>query len=145
MRPNKLKNNPTWQLVVAAALFDEEGRWLMHRRPENKPHGGLWEFPGGKVENAENPPFALVRELHEELGIGVDASDLKPAHFAHEPHDWSVRPIVLLLYKLAAWTGNPVAMEGGSVGWFRQDEIMALDKAPLDIALAERMFEKDAR
>ncbi|MGN6498085.1 MAG: NUDIX domain-containing protein [Tsuneonella sp.] len=50
-------------LVVAAAIDGGAGKWLMQRRPPHKQHGGLWEFPGGKVESGEAPRAALVREL----------------------------------------------------------------------------------
>ena len=68
-----MENIPTWQLVVAAALQRGDSQWLMHKRPAGKHHGGLWEFPGGKVENGENPPLSLVRELNEELGLDLNA------------------------------------------------------------------------
>ncbi|MEO1019891.1 MAG: NUDIX domain-containing protein, partial [Pseudomonadota bacterium] len=60
-----------WTPVVAGALRGKDGRWLMHRRPLGKHHGGLWEFPGGKVEPHEIPVKSLARELNEELGIEV--------------------------------------------------------------------------
>ena len=66
-----MTTEPIW--VVAGALRSREEHWLMHRRPEEKAHGGLWEFPGGKVEPTEIPVEALIRELHEELGIVVEA------------------------------------------------------------------------
>ena len=69
-------------LVAACALIDPEGRVLMAQRPEGKELAGLWEFPGGKVEDGERPEDALVRELREELGIGVSAGALEPFAFA---------------------------------------------------------------
>ncbi len=60
---------PTWLPVVALALERADGRILMQRRPPGKAHGGLWEFPGGKVEAGESPRAALVREVNEELAI----------------------------------------------------------------------------
>ena len=58
-------------LVVAAALFDSDGRVLVAKRPEGKALAGLWEFPGGKVQADETPEAALARELKEELAITV--------------------------------------------------------------------------
>ena len=55
--------------VVAVALLDQEGRCLLAQRPHGKDHGGLWEFPGGKIEARESPEQALLRELREELGV----------------------------------------------------------------------------
>ena len=64
-----MEKNPTFILVVAGALQRQDGLWLMHKRPAHKHHGGLWEFPGGKVEVSETKAEALIRELVEELGI----------------------------------------------------------------------------
>ena len=72
-------------LVVAAALTDADGRVLMARRPAGKQHAGLWEFPGGKVESGETPKTALVRELREELGVGVDPDALTRVSFSESP------------------------------------------------------------
>ena len=128
--------------MVALALQRTDGRWLMHRRPEEKHHGGLWEFPGGKVESGENPPSALAREIREELGIAIASSGLEPAGFAQEPAGARAAPIVILLYTCREWQGVPQALEGGAVGWFTAAEVGDLDKPPLDIALAATLFEK---
>ena len=60
-------------VVAAVALVDPDGRLLIAQRPEGKSMAGLWEFPGGKVDGRETPEEALVRELHEELGIEIGA------------------------------------------------------------------------
>ena len=137
-----MENYPTWTPVVAVALYREDGRWLMHRRPAAKQHGGLWEFPGGKVESDESPAKALVREIREELGIAIDASDLKPAGFAQEGEGERPRPIVIMLYTCSVWEGEPQALEGGAVDWFTPDDVLALDKPPLDRALSSTLFQK---
>ncbi|OGS49140.1 MAG: hypothetical protein A3J40_06970 [Erythrobacter sp. RIFCSPHIGHO2_12_FULL_63_10] len=126
--------------VVAGALQRSDGRWLMHRRPAHKHHGGLWEFPGGKVETGENPSLALVRELHEELRITIDPACLIPATFAQEVPATGVRSIVILLYIVVRWNGEPVHEEGGEIGWFSPQEISTLEMPPLDVELAWRLF-----
>ena len=128
--------------MVALALHDGEGRWLMHRRPPDKHHGGLWEFPGGKVESGENPPSALVREIAEELGIAISAADLQPAGFAQEALADTPKPIVILLYTCAKWQVEPAALEGGEVAWFTPSEIPALAMPPLDRQLVAGLFDK---
>ncbi|MBX7480978.1 (deoxy)nucleoside triphosphate pyrophosphohydrolase [Qipengyuania qiaonensis] len=137
-----MAKNPTWTCVVALALNDHGGKWLMHRRPADKHHGGLWEFPGGKVENGETPRVALVREIREELGIALGWETISPVTFAEEVPVAGRNGIVILLYK-AAWDGTAVqALEGGEVAWFTPQEIAGLAKLPLDIELAQHLFEK---
>ncbi len=132
---------PTWQCVVAGALRGSDGRWLMHRRPLHKHHGGLWEFPGGKVEPAEIPRLALARELLEELGISVEAARLVPAGFAETADPAGPHPIVILLYIVPAWKGEATALDAGAkCGWFTSAEIRALKRPPLDIALCDDLF-----
>lgn len=139
-----MENNPTWIPVVALALADNDGRWLMHRRPEDKHHGGLWEFPGGKVEPGEVPVNALIREIEEELGIALDPAALTPAYFAESGLEGGEPRIVIMLYTASGWTGleqpQPQSLEGGGVGWFTPAEIGKLAKPPLDTALARRLF-----
>ena len=130
----------TWITVVAGALQRDDGRWLMHCRPTGKHHAGLWEFPGGKVEPSEMPVESLIRELREELGITCHPATCQPAAFAETPAKSEGLAIVILLYTVTGWDGVPTALEGGSIGWFTPPEVRALDKPPLDIALAARVL-----
>ncbi|MEM6858654.1 MAG: (deoxy)nucleoside triphosphate pyrophosphohydrolase [Pseudomonadota bacterium] len=134
--------NPDLIWVVAGALQRADGLWLMHQRPFEKHHGGLWEFPGGKIEVAEKPKEALCRELYEELGIRVTVDDCKPLGFEESLIQSDVPAIVILLYRIARWDGEPAALEGESVGWFAPDEIERLHKPPLDQRLTRRLFER---
>lgn len=136
-----LESPPTAQIVVALALLDGAGRVLMQRRPPNKAHGGLWEFPGGKVEAGESCEAALVRETDEELGIAMDVADLFPVSFATSPSVDSRRQVLLLLFATRRWRGTPHALEAGSViAWVAADELLCLDMPPLDIPLARALI-----
>lgn len=126
--------------VVAGVLRCSNGKFLMHRRPEGKAHAGLWEFPGGKVEPGETPVNALIRELGEELGVSIAPSDCTPVGFAEQDAATSQNPIVILLYTVRQWTGEPQALEGGAVDWFAAGEISALEKPPLDRVLARQLL-----
>lgn len=130
-----------WITVVAAALQRADGRWLMQRRPEGKHHAGLWEFPGGKVEADEMPIESLRRELAEELGIACHADACTPVGFAETNPSEQGAALVILLYIVTRWDGEPQALEGGAVGWFTPAEARALPKPPLDILLAQRLFQ----
>lgn len=142
-----MENSPTcpaWLPVVALALHDGEGRWLMHRRPAGKHHGGLWEFPGGKVEMAEIPSLALIREAAEELGIVVAAADLVPVGFADGGLLKSASSVVLFLYECCKWQGTPAPLEGGRLAWCALDEIERLPMPPLDQVLFRQLAQKHA-
>lgn len=128
--------------VVAGALRRSDGRWLMHRRPEGKHHGGLWEFPGGKVEQGESPQDALCRELNEELGIVLEPNGFDFFASAPDGASGSDSSIVIHLYTARRWQGEPQALEGGAIAWFTADEAKTLDMPPLDIELAARLFDK---
>ena len=94
-------------LVSAVALVDRDGRVLLARRPEGKPMAGLWEFPGGKVEEGETPEAALARELREELGVDVERSCLAPLTFAS--HSYEGFHLLMPLFACRKWRGRPQA------------------------------------
>lgn len=127
-------------MVVAAALADGEGRILLQRRSPGRAMAGLWEFPGGKVEEGERPEAALARELGEELGIEVDVAALAPAAFASA--DNSGRHMLLLLYLCREWRGEPSALDAAELAWVRPADMAALPMPPADeplIPLLERL------
>lgn len=131
-----METKPTLLTVVALALIDCADRVLMQRRPQSRAHGGLWEFPGGKVEPGEGPAAALVREIAEELAIAVDAADLAPLTFAANPEGEGLRPLVLLLYTCGRWLGDPVPEPGAELQWVDSPALSALAMPPLDVPLA---------
>jgi 8-oxo-dGTP diphosphatase len=133
-------------LVTAVALIGPDGAILMQRRHFSAVHGGLWEFPGGKVEPGETPEFAAVRELEEELGIAIDADGLEPVGFASgftagadEGGKGARRPLVILLYASRAWQGTPQVKEAEAIAWHAPGAIAQLAMPPLDYPLAEAL------
>lgn len=117
-------------IVVAAALVDETGRVLLQQRPEGKQMAGLWEFPGGKIEPGERPEAALVRELHEELGIAIDHASLTPSVFASD--ELGDRHLLLLLYICREWVGEPRPLDAAELKWVRPNEMYGLSMPPAD-------------
>lgn len=134
-----MEKSPTILTVVAGLLGDDEGRVLLQKRPPGKEHGGLWEFPGGKVEAHEAPRPALVRELNEELGITVETSAVEPLGFAESTASAPARPVVILLYTIRSWRGAPTACDGAEIAWIPLSEAHRLPMPPLDIELLERL------
>ena len=120
-------------LVVAAALIDKDGRILLAQRPPNKSMAGLWEFPGGKVEDGENPEDALIRELNEELGIDTWGSCLAPLSFAS--HSYEDFHLLMPLFACRKWIGTPMAMEGQVLKWVSKNDLKNYAMPPADIPL----------
>jgi 8-oxo-dGTP diphosphatase len=120
-------------LVVAVALIDLEGRVLIAQRPKGKSMAGFWEFPGGKLDAGETPEAALVRELHEELGIDVGQSCLSPLAFAS--HDYDSFHLLMPLYACRQWIGQPEPREGQTLAWVRAPRLGDYPMPPADIPL----------
>jgi len=120
-------------LVVAAALYDDQGRILLAQRPPGKAMEGLWEFPGGKVEAGETPEQALSRELHEELGIKVKESSLKPVTFAS--FAYPEFHLLMPLYVAESWDGELQSREGQSLAWVRPSDLHLYPAPAADIPL----------
>jgi 8-oxo-dGTP diphosphatase len=129
----KMEKNPTILFVVAAALTNQHGEILLQRRPEGRQMAGLWEFPGGKVDAGESPESALIRELEEELGVGVEAADLVPMAFASEPLEG--RHLLLLLYLCRKWAGDPQPLDTPEICWLKPGDMHALPMPPADVPL----------
>ena len=121
---------PDYLFVTAVALVDRDGRVLVQQRSAHRSMAGLWEFPGGKVEQGETPEAALIRELREELGIETSTACLAPACFASEA--LGNRHLVLLLYVCRKWSGLPQALDSAAIKWVRPVDLHALDMPPAD-------------
>jgi len=117
-------------LVVAAALIDADGRVLIAQRPEGKALAGLWEFPGGKIESGERPEQALIRELHEELGIDVNAACLAP--FVFTSHAYESFHLLMPLYLLRRWSGTVQRREHAALKWVKPDQLRDYPMPPAD-------------
>ncbi|MCT6871534.1 MAG: 8-oxo-dGTP diphosphatase MutT [Bartonella sp.] len=113
-------------LVVACALIDADNRILLAQRPEGKSLAGLWEFPGGKLEQGETPEQALIRELSEELSITVKQDCLSPLTFAS--HTYEKFHLLMPLYICRRYQGIPRGAEGQNLKWVKAAD---LDQYPM--------------
>lgn len=120
-------------LVAAVALIDTDGRVLLAQRPPGKSMAGLWEFPGGKIEPGETPEAALIRELHEELGIDTWTSCLAPLTFAS--HAYAEFHLLMPLFACRRWQGTPQGREGQVLRWVRPAALRDYPMPPADLPL----------
>ena len=117
-------------LVVACALVDAGRRVLIAQRPADKTFPGLWEFPGGKVEDGETPEVALIRELEEELGVSTKSACLAPLSFVS--HGYESFHLLMPLYVCRKWQGQPQAREHMALKWVRPRSLRDYPMPPAD-------------
>ena len=129
-------------LVSAVILVDRDGRILLAQRPADKWLGGLWEFPGGKVEQGESPEFALCRELEEELGIQVRESCLLPFGFCSHAYEDKQKHLLMPVYVCRMWGGTPIAQEGQTLKWVSPKELREYNMPPADIPLIPEILDR---
>jgi len=126
-------------LVVAVALIDADDRVLIAQRPEGKALAGLWEFPGGKIDQGERPEAALIRELQEELGIAVKEACLAPLTFAS--YAYPEFHLLMPLYVCRRWEGFVQSREGQALKWVRARELRQYPMPPADEPLIPPLVE----
>ncbi|MBS28985.1 MAG: 8-oxo-dGTP diphosphatase MutT [Alphaproteobacteria bacterium] len=124
-------------LVAAVALVDADDRVLLARRPEGKSMAGLWEFPGGKLQDGETPEAALIRELNEEIGIDTHESCLAPIGFAS--HGYDDFHLLMPLFVCRVWEGMPTPKEGQELAWVRPSQMRDYPMLPADVHLVAQL------
>lgn len=126
-----MESNPPVQVVCAIIMRDD--RIMLAQRPPDKKLGGLWEFPGGKVEPDEAADAALHRELHEELGCAVRITR-GLSSFVHA-YSWGSIELIPFLCELTADSPEPHPHEHTAIAWVERDQLSAYDLAPADVPL----------
>ena len=116
-------------VTITAAVIEKNGRILIAKRKAGMRLGGLWEFPGGKMEPGENPRECLRRELQEELGIEAEIGDLLVSHIHEYPHG----TILLLSYRARHLNGDFDLRDHDEVAWVEPNEFGRFDIAPADL------------
>jgi 8-oxo-dGTP diphosphatase len=125
--------------VVACALVDADGRVLIAQRPEGKAMAGLWEFPGGKLEQGETPEACLVRELREELGITTKPACLAPLTFAS--HAYDDFHLFMPLYICRKYEGIPRGLENQAIKWVKPKQLRDYPMPPADEPLIPALID----
>jgi 8-oxo-dGTP diphosphatase len=123
-------------MIVTAALTIEQGKLLVTQRKESSSHGLLWEFPGGKVEQGEEPRGALRRELKEELDVDANVGGLFDVAFYFYPE----YPILLLVYRCRVEKGFLKPIGCRDLRWVTLKELEILAMPPADDPVRKRLF-----
>ena len=122
--------------VVVGIVFDSKKRILVAKRPAHVPLGGLWEFPGGKLEPGEHAGAALQRELLEEVDIIVDtASPLLTV-----THEYAHAMVELQTFHVSRWRGAPCGKEGQQIAWVARDDLATLTFPPSNQSIIQAVM-----
>ncbi|MFC4778202.1 8-oxo-dGTP diphosphatase MutT [Paenibacillus sp. GCM10023252] len=119
--------------VAAAIIFNEQGQILIARRRKGKSQEGLWEFPGGKIEEGESVEACLRRELLEEMQIEIVPLE----YFATNDHHYGSIHIRLIAYKASYKSGKIALIDHDDVRWISRGELKEYIFAPADIKFVE--------
>lgn len=115
-------------IIVAAALIQDSGRFLVSQRKSTAHQALKWEFPGGKLENGETPEECLRREVKEELGIEIAVGEIFSVVF----HSYNTFDILLQVYRAEISFGKPQALECNDWKWITAKDFPELDMPPAD-------------
>jgi 8-oxo-dGTP diphosphatase len=105
--------------VAIAIIINNENKILIARRPEGKPHPGLWEFPGGKIEQGETVEDALKREVYEEVHLKVETAEL----FKQVQHDYKEELVFLNFMRVTKFTGDAIGKENQPIRWIKLQDL----------------------
>ncbi|MBM6549759.1 8-oxo-dGTP diphosphatase MutT [Marinomonas ostreistagni] len=123
---------------VAAGIIERDGQIFVALRSSDKHQGGLWEFPGGKVEADETPQAALSRELAEECGIEVQGSE----SFHVIRHDYSDKSVELHFYRVFDFACEPHGKEGQQVAWVSRQQLTELAFPEANVPIVDMLQSK---
>ena len=127
--------------VAAAAIVDVDGRVLIAQRPEGKKMAGLWEFPGGKIEQGETPEYALQRELWEELGIRTAPSCFSPVAFASHTYSEEGFHLMMPVFACRQWEGEISMNEHQNLKWVKPVDMYAYPMPEADKPLIPMLIQ----
>lgn len=123
------------QITVTAAIIWQDGKVLITKRPEGTHLEGLWEFPGGKKEDAETLEECIAREIKEELGVHVRPERL----LLSVRHEYETKIVDLHIFECALIDGTPVPMEGQAMKWVRPSDMSGYAFPPPDIEVISHL------
>jgi 8-oxo-dGTP diphosphatase len=122
-------------LIVTAAVIRNGDSVLITRRPDGKPHAGMWEFPGGKLDGNESPRDCLRREIIEELGLEVAVGDILET--AYYRYDWG--PVLILAFECRPLAGEIRNLQVAEHRWVALEELSSFALLPADYPIVETL------
>ncbi len=122
--------------VAVGIISDDTGAVLIARRPRQAHQGGLWEFPGGKLEPGETVEAALRRELFEELGIQLQTAE----PWLRVDHAYSDKTVSLEVWRVLAYRGEPRGREGQPLAWVKASDLPAFPFPAADQAIITQLI-----
>lgn len=123
--------------VVGAVIINEEGQILCALRSSQMSLPGLWEFPGGKIEQGETPEETLVREIREELECEIEVGEF----IADDVYEYPSVAVRLITYFAKVTGGVPIPKEHERLEWVDREELLKLEWAPADIPTIKKLME----
>ena len=127
----------TKRVHVAVGVIVKDQQYFLTKRLEHTHQGGKWEFPGGKVEENETVHQALHRELKEE--IAIDTLAMQP--LITISHDYSDKQVLLEVFLVDQFLGEPTAQEGQQQGWFNKEQLTSIDFPKANAPIVEKLLE----
>jgi 8-oxo-dGTP diphosphatase len=124
--------------VAAGVILSPEGQILLALRPQGTHQGGLWEFPGGKVEADEIVEEALIRELQEELAINVTTCE----PLVEVTHDYSDKSVLLDVWVVSTFTGEPKGNEGQQIRWVNPEHLADYEFPAANVPIVEAVQQR---
>lgn len=121
--------------IAAGIIRNTQQQIFITERPEGTHMAGFWEFPGGKLEQGEQPEEALIRELEEEVGITVTECQL----FHRVDHELDDRFITLHFFIVSAWCDEPYGKEGQKSRWVEQKDLIASEFPPANRIIVDKL------
>ena len=121
--------------VVAAVIKNEAGKILITQRNLQKSQGGLWEFPGGKIEPNETKEDAIIREIKEELDIDIQVK----SYLSEKVFNYPEKDINLIALECKKINGDIKLLEHEDYRWVKNSELVNFEFAPADIFIVEKL------